>query len=272
MAYSSGIMDDDAFRLYRGPGWFGVVVTSLITSGLVMFGTLWAVQNGYVPAKLLSPAPEAPVASGTPAKAEGLAANVKVPTILGLPADTATELLSARGLRMVVRERRESSLAANTVITQDPLMDSTVPRDSPVAVTVSSGPPDDVEVPDLVGKSLADAQGVLEKAGFALGIITGPDSGDRVVLGSDPAPGAATTPGGTVKLTVGLAGSEVPKLTGMSVAKAKKLLESSGFALGKVRERYDDYADPYVVLQQTPEAGSRAPAGTAIDLIRNEGD
>src|SRR5690349_19201728 len=101
-------MDEDAFRIYRGPGWFGVIVTSFFTSSAVVFGVLWGIQQGHIPGLVQTPQASPAAAAAAPALAQSTPANVKVPTLLGLPSDTANELLAARGLRPVVRERRES--------------------------------------------------------------------------------------------------------------------------------------------------------------------
>jgi beta-lactam-binding protein with PASTA domain len=77
-------------------------------------------------------------------------------------------------------------------------------------------------------------------------------------------------PGSTVALTLVAADVEVPKLVGLPWPRAKKLIESTGFKVGNVRERYDEYRDPYYILAQVPEAGTRAVKGSAIDLVRAE--
>ena len=265
-------MDEDAFRIYRGPGWFGVIVTSFFTSSAVVFGVLWGIQQGHIPGLVQTPQASPAAAAAAPALAQSAPANVKVPTLLGLPSDTANELLGARGLRPVVRERRESPQAAGTVIAQNPLADSLMPRDGAVELTVSNGPPANVAVPELTGKALPDAVSALEAVGLKAGTLTGPDTGDRIVLASNPAPGAAVAPASSVALTVELKGVEVPKLVGLSFSKAKKLLEESGLTVGKTRERYDEDRDPYVILQQSPEPGARVSPSTAVELVRNEGD
>ncbi len=265
-------MDEDAFRIYRGPGWFGVVVTSFFTSGAVVFGVLWGIQQGHIPGLVPTAQVSPPTASATPAQAQSAPANVKVPTLLGPPADAANELLAARGLRPVVRERRESPQAAGIVVAQDPLADSLMPRDGAVELTLSSGPPASVSVRDLTGKTLTDALSAHEAIGLKPGTLTGPETGERIVLASKPAPGASVAVASSDELTVELKGVEVPKLVGLSFSKAKKLLEESGLKLGKTRERYDEDRDPYVILQQSPEPGARVSPATAVELVRNEGD
>ena len=44
-----------------------------------------------------------------------------------------------------------------------------------------------------------------------------------------------------------------------------------GFICAEVM-RFDDFKDPWVVLQQIPEPGTHVAKGASIELVRNEGD
>src|SRR5688500_14262664 len=155
-------------RSVSGPGWLGVVVVSIITSSAVLLAFLLAVQKGLltvhnVAAATAQASPEKP---GT--------THVKVPALVGLPVTSATELLAARGLHIVLRLKRANPAAADTVIAQDPLADSMLPRDAQVVVVLSSGPPGNVPVPAVLGLSLDDALEALESAGLKPGELLGP--------------------------------------------------------------------------------------------------
>jgi serine/threonine-protein kinase len=147
-----------------------------------------------------------------------------------------------------------------------------LPAQSPVSLTLSSGKPAETTVPELAGLTLEEASRALESAGLKVGAVSGPSSGLRRVEKSEPAARAPLAPASAVALTVVAADAEVPRLVGLSWPRAKKLIEDSGFKLGAVRERYDEYKDPYYILGQSPEGGSRAAKGSAIDLVRAEGD
>jgi beta-lactam-binding protein with PASTA domain len=64
----------------------------------------------------------------------------------------------------------------------------------------------------------------------------------------------------------------VPKVTGMSMRKAKESLEAAGFQVGNTRYTYDEDRGPYVVLRQEPAAASKAAPGAKVDLVVNEGE
>jgi serine/threonine-protein kinase len=129
-----------------------------------------------------------------------------------------------------------------------------------------------VLVPELKGMTLDDAKRTLGEAELSLGEVTGDESQGRVVDKTDPQAQSAAARGSAVKLVMVATGVEVPKLVGLPFAKAKKQLEEAGLTLGKVRERFDDFKDPWVVLQQIPEPGTHVAKGASIELVRNEGD
>ena len=258
-------MDDDDYRLTRGPGWLGVILTSLLTSCVVLVGFLWAVQHGHLMVPAFSQkAPGA--ASGT----SDQASHVAVPPLSGLSIATALELLNARGLRLVVRQKRAHSAPMDSVIAQDPLADSRLPRDSAVVVVLSSGPAATSAVPNLAGKPLAEALKELESVGLKADEL-GPDATkDRVVSGTEPPAGKALERGGSVKLVLAPAGIQMPKLTGLSLTKAKATIAELGLKLGKVRSRYDDDIPAYVILTQSPAPGEAVAKGGSIDLVYSE--
>jgi len=249
-----------------GPGWSGVILVSLIVSVGVVFGARWATEQGLLPGPgahtVASPQEEPPVGK-----------TAQVPPIVGMSLGAATELLQARGLTVRVRAKRgHEMLPADSVIEQDPLPGSVLPFQSPVEVTLSTGQADNTQVPKLTGESVNEATRILTAAGLQLGVVSGPATGERVVLTTDPPEGAAVARGTKVALTVSLVGVTVPKLVGIPWPRAKKLLEEAGLEVGKVRERYNEYRDDWVVLEQSPEAGTSVAEGSKVDIVRNEGD
>ena len=247
----------------RGPGWSGAILVSLITSCVVVFAAYMAIEAGILPL----PGPEhvpAPVAAPVMAS---------VPALDGMTLAAATELLRGRGLTVLVRDKQHHDTAPiDSVIGQEPLAGSMLPPQSPVSVTLSSGKANETSVPELVGQTLEEATRAVEGAELKVGTVSGPESGLRRVEKSEPAARTVVTPGSAVALTLVAADVEVPKLVGLGWPRAKKLIESSGFKVGSVRERYDEYRDAWVVLAQTPEAGTRAAKGASIDIVRAEGN
>ncbi len=258
---------DNSYRNYeRGPGWLAVLLISLIVSCAVVAGFQWASLNGHLPALLTEPAHNAPALP--PEKAE----SIKVPRVTGLPMSVASELLAARGLRLVVTDKREDELApADTVVSQEPLSDSVVPENSPVNVVVSMGPAAGVAVPDVTGQTVEQAKAALEAAGLILTPLAESDPKEGMVDSTLPAATQSVARGSAVKLVLKSATGEVPRVVGMPFGRAKKVLEAAGFKIGKVRDGANDTRESDEILRQAPEPGARAAQGSTVDLVRNEG-
>lgn len=127
-----------------------------------------------------------------------------VPTLAGLSRDDAVAALTDAGLESRIVEEESTSVAAGTVIQQDPSAGVQVPVGTTVAVTVSTGPPM-TEVPDLQGRTLEDASRLLQRADLDLGTVQevpagGADPG--TVVTQDPSAGEDVPEGTSVDVTV----------------------------------------------------------------------
>ncbi len=102
--------------------------------------------------------------------------------------------------RLLAEQKEEFSdeVEKGRVIRLGPAPGTEVPRGSSVTVVVSKGP-DVVDVPDLKGMSLDEAEAALDKAGLVLGEFTG-SGGNREVVASDPEAGASVPRGTAVNL------------------------------------------------------------------------
>ena len=96
-------------------------------------------------------------------------APVVVPQVTGAAKDAAVQALEEQGLVASVTEEYSETVAAGLVIRQDPEQGSDAHRKDTVDVVVSLGPPP-VEVPNVNTRNVADAEGLLKDAGFAVEI------------------------------------------------------------------------------------------------------
>jgi eukaryotic-like serine/threonine-protein kinase len=134
---------------------------------------------------------------------------------------------------------------------------------------------DDTRVPNLVGLDLEKATDSLqaydlriEKVGekFELNYPSGtvifqiPDADSRVKKNQ------------IVKVTLSKGGETVivPQLGGQSYEQARLTLEEWGLKLGDVTYTESDSLPPQRVISSFPQAGSKVPAGMAINLIINQ--
>jgi eukaryotic-like serine/threonine-protein kinase len=140
-----------------------------------------------------------------------------------------------------------------------------------VVVTLGSG----VTVPDVTGKTEAEATQALEAAGLSVGQVeeaSDPDAELGTVVRQDPAAGDDADEGAAVGLTLssGPATAKVPDVTGMTEAEAEGTLRDAGFASAS-ESQYDLTAPAGEVLAQLPEAGQDAVAGSPVGLLVSKG-
>ena len=126
-----------------------------------------------------------------------------VPAVKGLPAGDAEARLTGAGFTPSLNARPDDKVPADTVLDQDPAPNTPLPKGGTVTLTVSSGP-DKVGVPDVTGRSAADAANVLGRAGLDAQVRpelspTVPEGG---VIRTNPAAGTMVAKGSTVTLIV----------------------------------------------------------------------
>lgn len=223
------------------------------------------------------PAPGAEVDADTPVLLTFSAGppDVAVPDVAALPAARAEELLRAAGLGLGPRtELPDPSVSAGAVIRADPAAGVALPRGVPVALVVSTGPPD-VVVPDVLGLPADQADEALRAAGLAAGprlLQLDPSAPAGTVLRTDPAPGVPLRPGVPVGLLVsaGPPPLVIPRVIGQPESSAVDQLRQSGLQVEIVR-----HASPTVpaehVLGQVPEPGVEVTTGTTVTLVMSTG-
>ena len=116
------------------------------------------------------------------------------PALEGQKQDVVAKALTQLRLVPNVVAEFSDTVAKDSVISIAPPAGTKVDADTPIAVTVSKGPAPRV-VPNVVGKSHADARAELLRLGFTIKGTTG-DSTGRLVLTTDP-PAGETHPFGT---------------------------------------------------------------------------
>jgi beta-lactam-binding protein with PASTA domain len=128
---------------------------------------------------------------------------VPVPGLYGNTVDQAADLLAQVDLDLGrVSEDYNSEVAEGQIFYQDPAEGEELERGSSVVVTVSLGP-EQVEVPEVYGVTLAEAQDIVENAGFFWEVFEVEPSNDEAAgtaLSTDPAEGTLLEPGSTVTI------------------------------------------------------------------------
>jgi eukaryotic-like serine/threonine-protein kinase len=133
--------------------------------------------------------------------------------------------------------------------------------------------PDQVKVPDVVGKDYQAARVALVNAGFQVQQerVTSDAPKDRV-LREDPQPGTEVDKGSTITLTVsdGPGTTAVPDVTNLTAARAREALEQQGFGVMTQREPSDTIARGRAT-RTTPSGGQQIERGTRVTLFVSSG-
>jgi len=155
---------------------------------------------------------------------------VQVPGVTGQPLAQAESALHSAGL-IPGRPRSVTSatIPAGVVISTDPIAGTSWPKDKPVGITVSAGPP----LPDFVGQQLAVAQQAAGAGGYHLNQVTVAKSSApaNTIIRQSPPAGSAISAGEvvTVYISPGPPSATVPDVTGEPANQAIAALEAAGF-------------------------------------------
>jgi penicillin-binding protein 1A len=129
----------------------------------------------------------------------------KVPNVVGLRFGGAANLLE-RANFTAIRKDVPSPQPPGTVIAQTPPAGTKAPLGTGVTLSVSTGAPAQIAVPDVVGMTQADAQTTLEQYGFVVSIVpvsTPSKQQDGIVLYQSPKGGENVQQGTAVSIAVG---------------------------------------------------------------------
>jgi serine/threonine-protein kinase len=142
---------------------------------------------------------------------------VAVPLLRGKSPRDARFALERNGLRLgELTYDYSESFPENTIIDQSPRADVNVAKGTTVAVTVSRGRADqEITVPSLIGKTLTEAEKILQGAGLKVGIVTSQPSFEllpNTIVDQFPRPGEHAKVGTEVDLFVVKAGKPTEEI------------------------------------------------------------
>ena len=195
--------------------------------------------------------------------------SVDVPRVVGMPVAEATARLADADLEVSVAAGRYSlHVPAAHVLQLQPPPGTVVPTGTKVTLTPSLGPPL-VPVPDLVGKTIPQAQELLREAKLTLGKRR-PRFSDRFPEGriiGQSEPGGGTAPQGSaidVVVSKGPTPEPVPKVVGKSEEQARSLLTAW---VVKKTGRYSDSVPRGQVMAQKPMPKMKLQPGETVVIV-----
>ena len=212
------------------------------------------------------------------------AQNIRVPSVTGQlfsEAQANTELLN--GFTLVQGETVESDKPAGTILQQSPNANDFVSGDDmTITVTVSSGEAEEVTMPPLEGKTLAQALSALQ-VDLDLGLRVDYDSRSEYhdtipegcVISTIPEEGTVLSEGQQVILVMSLGKEEtpmvMPNLIGMDEETAKKTITDMGLVVGQVQPSPSDEQEAGKVWYQSVAVNASVTEGTTVDIFVSTG-
>lgn len=131
-------------------------------------------------------------------------ATATVPDVTGTTQQQAQIAIENAGLTFGSVSQQTSNQPRGAVISSDPPAGASLQLPATVSIMLSQGP-STVQIPDLTGRTLADARSSLEQLGLHLGATSRDTSSfmpENTVLGQAPAAGATVSAGASVNLRI----------------------------------------------------------------------
>lgn len=138
------------------------------------------------------------------ASAEVAQGDIGVPNVVGLTTSAAQTAIQSAGLTSTSSKSFSDTVAKGLIISQNPVAGTKVAAGTSVALVISDGKEVAlIAVPNVVGKTLDQATGILINAGFDVTTSGSPgQTGGSIVTGQSPAAGSMAKADSTVTLTL----------------------------------------------------------------------
>jgi len=134
-----------------------------------------------------------------------------------------------------------------------------------------------VQVPDIKGKTTAEAKTMLEKLDLVLEVekeVYSADVEAGLIMTQNPESGKELESGKTVKVTVskGVKTGTIPSVIGLSETEAVKVIEAANFVVGEIKREYNDSYSADIVFQMNPNGNATANEGTKVTIYVSKGE
>ncbi|MGE5560954.1 MAG: Stk1 family PASTA domain-containing Ser/Thr kinase [Chloroflexota bacterium] len=201
---------------------------------------------------------------------------VEVPPVVGKSITEAQQILADAKLKSEVVGEVYSELPANSITAQDPAPPRIVRPNRVIKLWLSKGP-EFIQggVPDVIGKSLKEAEILLRGAGLEPNVnyVTSTDVPADYVVNQNPKAGSPIQKNGRVDIDVSRVpptAAGLPDFRGEQIANVRARLTALGLQPGKVTEVPDPRAAG-TVIDQSPAPGTPITPGMAVDLTLSDG-
>jgi eukaryotic-like serine/threonine-protein kinase len=188
------------------------------------------------------------------------------PTLIGKTEDQARRDLEAAGLELGTVNKKPSNRKSGLIIAQNPDPGAPVNVGETVNITISSGKKT-VEVPDVTGKQVQEAQAQLEAADFKVQTRQDPRSEEDkgTVTTTNPTAGTQVPEGTTITVYYSSGLIKVPEVLGETEDVAEARLQDAGFDVRSV-DQVTTEATAGTVIDQVPSPGTRRERGSTVTI------
>jgi len=201
--------------------------------------------------------------------------SITVPDLEGISVDELQDFLVERDFRYeVIDSVYSEDLPPLTVTRQFPKANAKVKQNRKIFISVNSVNPPSTRMPDLLDKTLKNAELILKSYELKRGkVLSKPDPFRNVLeqrYQNDTIPPNTKIPKGSVIDIVigdgyGISHFELPDLTGLPLEEAEVIIRGNSLEVGLVFES-DSLSNNAVVIRHSPAAGRTVRVGSAIDL------
>lgn len=202
--------------------------------------------------------------------------SVNMISVVGLEEEKAITALREAGIAYEIEREYSDTFEEGLVMNQSVKEGTKIEETDKVKLIISKGK-EEVDVPDVVGKTLEEAKAALTAAGFE---VDEDDEYDEEVekdyiISQTPGGNTKAAKGSTVKIVVSrgkeVKVAKVPNLKKKTVTAAESALSEVNLKLGNVSQEYSDSIEEGKVIRQSIEEGTEVKEGTAIDITISKG-
>ncbi|MPY91479.1 MAG: Stk1 family PASTA domain-containing Ser/Thr kinase [Acidimicrobiia bacterium] len=196
-----------------------------------------------------------------------------VPGVVGEEEAAAVSAVRAAGLQPQVQRQPETDPnRQGVVLSQEPVANASVPKDTPIVLTVGTAP-DEIDLPVVTGQSPEAATEALVAAGVGRSSISRVDQADAsvgagLVIGTSP---SGRVPAGEAVQLLVSTGPEmvaVPDVVNLAQANAEQLVIQAGLVPRTTsRELRPGESGAGNVIDQDPDHGTEVAAGSTVNLV-----
>ena len=158
----------------------------------------------------------------------------------------------------------------DTVLDETPKPGTKIRQGATVTLAVSNGPAP-IKAPNLVGKSLDEAQSIAAKLGFTISVTEEAPIANyppHVIASQETQAGQKINAGSTIYVVVSKGGglAQIPDVRGQDFATAQQALKAAGFQTGANYATNPPGPDNGTIINEQPQGGTMAEKGSQVQL------